>query len=174
VLIALVAQRKEAGITPLAEASDSIRYRLMLDKKKVKCTELIKNLMADYDKYENLEAFARARGLALVSSPEFTRLTGLAGVGRNNGFIGMAFGLPAGRKSGIIEAGDNFYLLEVVSRTEADKTKLQQSRDRLVQQLTSQRMQMLFSLFTTELIDKTAIEDLRKIQHPDSLARAMK
>ncbi|OGF97655.1 MAG: hypothetical protein A2Z86_11570, partial [Candidatus Glassbacteria bacterium GWA2_58_10] len=173
VLIALVVQRKDAGITPLAEAADSIRYRLMLDKKKIKCTELIQTLTADYDQYENLEAFAKAKGMSLVASPEFTRLTGLEGVGRNNAFIGTAFGLPVGRKSGIIETGDNFYLLEVVSRTEADNSRLQQSRDRLVQQLTSQRMQMLFSLFTNELLDKTAIEDLRKIQHPDSLARAM-
>ena len=76
--------------------------------------------------------------------------------------------MSVGAKSGLIEAGNDYYLLEVVSRSEADTEKFEQNREQLVEQIRNSRMQALYSLFTTELINNTEIEDLRKIPPPDT------
>ena len=168
ILLARVEERKERGTIPLAEATSTINRRLIIEKKKEKAKDIINKLIAGYENFENLEAFAQARDLKLETSSDFTRLTGLAEVGRNNAFIGTAFGLPVGAKSSLIEVGDDYYLLEVVSRSEADTEKFEQNRERLVEQIRNSRMQVLYSLFTAELINKTEIEDLRKLPPPDT------
>ena len=168
ILLARVEERKERGTIALDEATSTIRRRLIIEKKKEKAKDIISKLIADYENFENLEAFAQARNLKLETSIDFTRLTGLAEVGRNNAFIGTAFGLPVGAKSGLIEAGNDYYLLEVVSRSEADTEKFEQNREQLVEQIRNSRMRALYSLFTTELITNTEIEDLRKIPPPDT------
>lgn len=168
ILLARVEERKERGTISLAEATSTINRRLIIEKKKEKAKDIINKLIAGYENFENLEAFAQARDLKLETSSDFTRLTGLAEVGRNNAFIGTAFGLPVGAKSSLIEVGDDYYLLEVVSRSEADTEKFEQNRERLVEQIRNSRMQVLYSLFTAELINKTEIEDLRKLPPPDT------
>jgi len=172
-VIAYVEDRKESGIIPPEEAASSVRRLLIMEKKKVKATEKIKKLLVNYAEFDSLAAFAQAKGIAIQTSPEFTRLTGLAGIGRSNAFIGKAFGLPLGVKSDLIEAGDDFYLLEVISRTEADMEKFEKTREQLAQQLRSQRMQTIFTLFTQELRRKTKIEDLRKLPPSDTLNKAL-
>ena len=173
IMLARVEEQKEKGTIPLDESISTIRRRLMIEKKKEKAKDMIDNLLAGYGSFENLEAFAGAKGLKLESPGAFTRLTGLALVGRNNAFIGTAFGLPVGAKSGLIEVEDDYYLLEVVSRSEADSEVLEENRARLAEQIRNSRMQVLYSLFTAELIGKTEIEDLRKIPPPDTLSQAM-
>lgn len=168
ILLARVEEQKERGTIALDEATSTIRRRLIIEKKKEKAKDIISKLIADYENFENLEVFAQARNLKLETSSDFTRLTGLAEVGRNNAFIGTAFGLPVGAKSGLIEAGNDYYLLEVVSRSEADTEKFEQNREQLVEQIRNSRMRALYSLFTTELIKNTEIEDLRKIPPPDT------
>jgi hypothetical protein len=143
----------------------------MIEKKKSKAREKIESLMADYAKFDSLTAFARTKGLAVETSPEFTRLMGLAGMGRNNAFIGTAFGLPLGVKSDLIEVDNNFYLLELISRTTADPDRFQKTKNQLAKQIRNQWMQTLFTLFSQELVDKTSIEDLRRLPTADSLDR---
>lgn len=171
VMLALVEERKERGDIPLAEATEIIKRQLMIEKKKSKAREKIESLMADYAKFDSLTAFARTKGLAVETSPEFTRLMGLAGMGRNNAFIGTAFGLPLGVKSDLIEVDNNFYLLELISRTTADPDRFQKTKNQLAKQIRNQWMQTLFTLFSQELVDKTSIEDLRRLPTADSLDR---
>ncbi|MCE5273221.1 peptidyl-prolyl cis-trans isomerase [bacterium] len=166
-----VNQRIQSGTVPLEEAADAIRRQLGLDKKKPLAEKKIRALMSDYAQFSSLADFAQAKGLNLTSSPEFTRLSGLAGVGRSNAFIGTAFGLPVGVKSDLVEAGNNFYLLQVNSRTEADMSGFDQAKARLTQQLMGQRMQGLYTLFSGELYSGTKIEDLRKIESDSTTAK---
>ncbi|MFH1069905.1 MAG: SurA N-terminal domain-containing protein [Candidatus Glassbacteria bacterium] len=171
VILALVTQRKEAGTIPLDEAGATVRRILLIQKKKDKAPDRIRQIMAGYEAAENLEQFARNKNLVLQTSEKFSRLAGLPGVGRDNAFIGTAFGLPVGKKSGLIEVEDNYYLLETVSRTEVDLDRLKNSRSQLLQQLVNQKMQVFFAMFSAELIRKSEIEDLRKVTPSDSLRR---
>ena len=173
ILLARVEEQKERGTIPFDESASAIKRHLMTEKKKEKAKDITDRLVADYDDFENLEAFAVAKNLKLETSGEFTRLTGLEGVGRSNAFIGTAFGLPVGAKSGLIEAGSDYYLLEVVSRSAVDTEKLEENRQQLVRQIRNSMMQTVYSFFTTELISKSDIEDLRKIPPPDTLSQAM-
>lgn len=83
----------------------------------------------------------------------------------------MAFGLPLGVKSDLIEVDNNFYLLELISRTTADPDRFQKTKNQLAKQIRNQWMQTLFTLFSQELVDKTSIEDLRRLPTADSLDR---
>ena len=175
VILALVTQRKGAGTVSFEEARADVRRTLLIEKKNDKARERIEGIMAGYDNYISLAEFAAVKNLTLTTSETFSRLAGLPGIGRDNAFVGTAFGLPVGTKSGLVEVGDNFYLLETANRTEADLSKLEDSRERLLQQLVNQRMQAFFAMFSTEVINKSDIEDLRKIAAPDTLPpQAMK
>lgn len=169
VAVIRVDERVKKGVVPFEEAAQVIRERLALDKKKPLAEKKVREIMADYDRYESLSEFAAAKNLPLESPPEFSRLTGLASVGRNNEFVGTAFGLPVGTKSDLIATGDDHYLLQVVSRTEVDPDEFEPTRERLAQQLVGQRMQSMFSLFSNELYQKARIEDLRDVEISDSL-----
>ncbi len=169
ILVARITDRKSSGQVPLAEAGEFIRRKLMVEKKRSLAGELIAGMMGDYAGYPNLEAFAVAKGLILQSPAEFSRMAGLPEVGRNNAFIGTAFGLPVGARSQLVEVDDDFYLLQVNSRTEPDMQRFQQNRAQIAEQVRSQQMQTMFSLFTQELIGGTKIEDLRRPPAQDSV-----
>ncbi|MBN2289927.1 MAG: peptidyl-prolyl cis-trans isomerase [Candidatus Glassbacteria bacterium] len=172
IILARLDQRKEKGEEPLGEASAEIRGRLMLEKKKSIAADKIDQLMIDYDSYDNLEMFVGAIGYALNTPPEFTRATGLPLIGRNNAFIGAAFGLPVGSKSQLIEVDNDFYLLEVLDRTEAQMEDFEKDREALANQMRNVMMQTVYSQFNKELFEKTKIEDLRRLPAPDSLEQA--
>ena len=163
VLLAKVISRKDEGQISLAETSDGIRRHLMLEAKKELARSRIEPLIEGYDNYDNLTAFAVDKGLAVDTSGMFTRASGLRGAGRNNEFIGTAFGLPVGVKSPLIETEYYYYLLEPLEREEPDMEELGQNREQLIQQLVGTRMQTVFSLFSSELMDNTEVKDYRNL-----------
>ncbi len=166
-----VIERVESGTVPFEDAATAIRAQLAREKKIPLAEKKARELMTDYAQFTSLRDFAAAKGLSLEISPEFTRLTGLTGVGRSNAFVGTAFGLPVGVKSDLVETGGNYYLLQVLSRTEADMSAFEQARENLKQQLAGQRMQNLYTLYSGELFEKTKIEDLRKVEMDSTAAR---
>ena len=172
IVLARLDERKERGDIPLEEASEQIRLSLMLEKKKNVAVQKINELMVDYESYDSLADFAAAIGYELYSPPAFSRFTGLPRLGRANAFLGAAFGLPVGSKSQLIEVENDFYLLEVIERTEVQMEDLEKLRETLIAQLRNIMMQSLFSRFNEELFDKTDIEDLRRLPPPDSLNQA--
>ena len=172
IVLARLDERKERGDIPIEEASEQIRLSMMLEKKKDIAVRRINELMADYESYDSLADFAAAIGYELYSPPEFSRFTAPPQLGRANAFLGAAFGLPVGSKSQLIEVENDFYLLEVIERTEAQMEDLEKLRETLIAQLRNIMMQSLFSRFNEELFDKTDIEDLRRLPPPDSLNQA--
>ena len=172
IILASLDDRKESGDIPLEEASEDIERTLMSEKKKFVAATIIEEMMADYASYESLKEFAEAIDYELFPSPEFSRSMGLPQIGRGNAFIGAAFGLPVGSKSELIEVNNNFYLLEVVERIEAEMENFEKSREAVVTQMRNLMMQSIYSQFSEELFDKTKIEDLRRLPAPDSLSQA--
>jgi len=172
IILARLEDRKESGKIPLEEVTGEIKRRLIKEKKKILAAEKIRELMADYASYDSLAAFAAAIGYELHSPPAFSRSTGLPQVGRANAFVGAAFGLPVGAKSQLIEVDNEFYLLEVIERTEAQTEDLETARETFSAQMRNIMMQSLFTRFNQELFEKTEIEDLRRLPPPDSLAQA--
>ena len=61
----------------------------------------------------SLEQVAKAAGLEVREAGPFTRATFVPGLGRANAAIGTAFGLRPGQTSGLVEADDILYIIEV-------------------------------------------------------------
>ncbi len=161
VMLARVIARKKKGLIPLEEAGASIRRLLVLEAKKELARGRIEPLLAGYDDYDNLTAFAVDKGLPVDTSGMFSRASGLTGMGRNNEFIGTAFGLPIWLKSPLIETERLYYLLEPLEHKKADMSQLEENRKRLFDQLVSSRMQAFFSLFSSELMKSMDVKDFR-------------
>ncbi len=162
VMLASVTTRKEKGQIPLEDAALSISRLLTLEAKKDLARGRIEPLLTGYEGYENLTAFAEDKGLAVDTSGMFSRASGMTGMGRNNEFIGTAFGLPTGVKSSLVETEYMYYLLEPFGREEADLNQLEENRERLVSQLVQSRMQAFFSLFSNELMESMDVKDFRR------------
>ncbi len=163
IMLARVTSRKDKGQIQLDEASISIRQLLTLEAKKEMARGRIEPLLDSYASFDNLTAFATDKGLAVDTSGMFSRASGLTGLGRNNEFVGTAFGLPIGVKSSLIETEYLYYLLEPLQREEADLSQLEENREQLVNQLISSRMQAFFSLFSSELMESMDVKDFRNI-----------
>ena len=85
--------------------------------------------------------------------------------------VGAAFGVDSGKTSGVIEAKDGLYVLEVLSRTRADSAaftkELEQYRLRALQQARQERVQN----FVAGLRNAAEIEDNRAKLYQRSAAR---
>jgi peptidyl-prolyl cis-trans isomerase D len=167
VMLARVITRKKKGQILLSEAALSIRQLLTQEAKVEMASARIEPLLAGYEGFENLTAFATDKGLAVDTSGMFSRASGLTGMGSNNEFVGTAFGLPVGVKSSLVKTEFMYYLLEPVEREDADLSQLEENRERLVNQLVSSRMQAFFSLFSSELMESMEVKDFRRMSSPD-------
>ncbi|MFC1544559.1 SurA N-terminal domain-containing protein [Gemmatimonadota bacterium] len=166
IMLANILSRKDKGQIPLSEASPAIRRRLMIDAKKEIARGMIELQLTGYDSYPDLAAFAEDKELPIDTSGLFSRASGLTGMGRNNEFIGTAFGLPINAKSPLIETDNMYYLLEPIQHDEADMSQLEQNRERLVGQLIATRMQAFFALYSTEIMAKMDVKDFRRVSSP--------
>ena len=169
VMLARVDERLDAGTIPFAEAKPNIKKMLAHKKKAELAKPEIEKMMSDYASYDSLKAFAEEIGYKCDKSPLFTRSVGMPGIGKNNAFIGTAFGLPVGAKSQLVEVYEDFYLIQVVERQGANMEDFDKSRDQVAQQLRNAMMQNLYQSFNQELYDNTEIRDLRELPVPDSL-----
>ena len=120
VMLARVDERLDAGTIPFAEAKPNIKKMLAHKKKAELAKPEIEKMMSDYASYDSLKAFAEEIGYKCDKSPLFTRSVGMPGIGKNNAFIGTAFGLPVGAKSQLVEVYEDFYLIQVVERQGAN------------------------------------------------------
>ena len=169
VLLARIDQRLEAGTIPYDEAKSDIKKMLDRKKKAELAKAEIEKLMGNYASFDSLRAFAETIGYKCETSPVFTRNVGMPGIGRNNAFIGTAFGLPVGAKSDLVEVYDDFYLIQVIERQDANMDDFDKNSEKIAQQLRNTMMQNLYQSFNQELYENTEIRDLRVIPAPDSL-----
>ena len=110
------------GILPLEGARAAIQATLLFDAKMNQAridaqglVGLIRGGMVLANAASDLDLDVRMTGL-------FSRSDFVAGVGRQNAAIGAAFGLEPGEVSEVVPTPANVYVIEVLTRTDADST----------------------------------------------------
>jgi len=110
------------GILPLEGARAAIQATLLFDAKMNQAridaqglVGLVRGGMLLANAASDLDLDVRMTGL-------FSRSDFVAGVGRQNAAIGAAFGLEPGEVSEVVPTPANVYVIEVLTRTDADST----------------------------------------------------
>jgi len=155
-----------AGITPLAEATPSIRTLLENEKRIEAGKAEAEKMLAEIRQGRSLEQVAQARGLSVQSTGPFSRLDPNPVFGSANAAIGAAFGTPVGQVGPVAATSGGVFLVRPTSRTQADQAAWEQQKE--VQRMQAQAMvqQRLFQQWLVNARETAKIVDNR-----DELAR---
>jgi peptidyl-prolyl cis-trans isomerase D len=154
-------QFSEAGITPLAEATPSIRAILENQKRIAAGKAEAEKMLAEIRQGRTLEQVAQARGLTVQRAGPFTRVDANPAFGQSNAAVGAAFGTPVGRVGPVAVTSGGVFLVRPVSRTAANRQQWEQQKTEQRQQAQSQMQQRLYSQWLAGARESAEIEDNR-------------
>ena len=134
-----------SGTLPLEAARPRIEEVLRFEKKQALAEEEAADLLAEIQAGEPLPNVAASHGLEVRSAGPFSRNDFVPGLGRYNAAIGAAFGLEVGEVSEVVSTPLNTVLIELLSRTPADRDAWEaqkaQQREQATQLLRQQRLE---------------------------------
>ncbi|MCH1571670.1 MAG: peptidylprolyl isomerase, partial [Longimicrobiales bacterium] len=110
------------GVLPLPDARVAIESTLLFEAKMGRSADEAQVLVSQVAGGSVLSNAAAELELDVRTAGPFSRTDFVAGVGRQNAAIGAAFGLEPGDVSGVVSTPANVYVLEVLTRTDADST----------------------------------------------------
>ena len=110
------------GILPLEDAKTAIESTLLFDAKMNQAQMDAQELVALVRGGSVLSNAAADLELDVRMAGPFSRSDFVAGIGRQNAAIGAAFGLGLGEVSEVVRTPANVYVIEVLTRTDADST----------------------------------------------------
>ena len=110
------------GILPLEDAKTAIESTLLFDAKMNQAQMDAQELVALVRGGSVLSNAAADLELDVRMAGPFSRSDFVAGIGRQNAAIGAAFGLGLGEVSEVVPTPANVYVIEVLTRTDADST----------------------------------------------------
>jgi len=110
------------GILPIEDAKTAIESTLLFDAKMNQAQIDAQELVALVRGGSVLSNAAADLALDVRMAGPFSRRDFVAGIGRQNAAVGAAFGLGIGDVSEVIPTPANVYVIEVLTRTDADST----------------------------------------------------
>jgi peptidyl-prolyl cis-trans isomerase D len=117
------------GFLSLEDVSTSIEQRLRLEKKleaaRAEASEIVEEIRGG----ERFADVADEWGLEIRGAGPFSRMDFVPGLGRANAAIGAGFGLNEGEVSGVVEANNNAFVLQLVSFLPADSAQWAEGRE---------------------------------------------
>ncbi len=158
----LVSSQPE-GVLPLEDASAAILSTLRFDAKMAQAQVDAQDLVSRVRGGTVLSNAAAEMELDVRSAGPFSRNDFVAGIGRQNAAIGAAFGLGPGDVSDVVSTPANVYVLEVLTRTDADSTVWQAQLDEQRQAAIAIRQQARLGEWIEALRASANIRDRRDV-----------
>lgn len=118
-------------------------------------------LKSAIDSGRSLREAATALGMTPVQSEPFTRRDYVPGVGREGAFQIAAFLLNPGQVSGVIEAQEGAFVLQVLEKPESDKGSWLTESKRIRERLLGAAQQRYFASWMAALKERFPVEDYR-------------
>lgn len=151
----------EEGLTPLREATPSIRQLLETQKRVAAGRAEAEKMLAEVRQGRTLEQVAQARGLTVQRTGPFTRVEPNPVFGQANAAIGAAFGTPIGQVGPVAATPAAVFLVRPVSRTGADRRTWEQQKQAQREQAQASLQQDLFNQWLIDARRNAEIEDNR-------------
>jgi parvulin-like peptidyl-prolyl isomerase len=150
-------------IKPLADVSESIKDKLMADKRKEMAGEAAQKVYEKIQSGTSFDAAATEGGLEIKNSGSFARSGFVQTVGRDPNFIGAAFGLEqVNAVSKPISGTRGYYLLQLTQKGDFDANDFAAKREAVKQQLLSQKQNQVFANWYNSLKSEADIRDYRE------------
>ena len=154
-------ETREAGYSSLEDATPSIEQTLLAQKKLDVAKSEGEEVLAAIRTGESIKAVADVRGLEIDSAGPYARVDFVPGLGRLNAAVGAGFGLNVGEISGVIEAANNVFIIEVADYFAADTTVFEDERLARREELQGFAQQARMQEWIEGLRDIAKIEDRR-------------
>ena len=152
--------RYPAGKVALARVADAIRERLTREKRIAAVRAMAPEIVAGAGG-GGIEGTAARYGLEVVTTPWFTRLNNIPGIGSGTPVAGAAFGLAAGQTAGPIETERGLFLIRVLEKQGIDQNQFAQARDALRNEVRTEKMRAAIRAWFEALKADADIEDRR-------------
>lgn len=160
--IELVSAEPE-GILPLADATPAIRSTLLLERKMERARVEAQDVVSRVRSGEALANVAADMDLEVRNAGPFSRNDFVPGIGRQNAAIGAAFGIEPGEVSEAVSTPGNTFIVEVLTRTDADSTAWLEQLSLQRQASVQQRQQVRLSEWIEALRGSARIVDRRDV-----------
>lgn len=158
----MISEIKKGGIRPLSEIKESLRPRVLREKKmkilKEKVSE-IRNQVSETDQLQKITE--KYPNLNIQNTGQFTPNSGIPGVGRDLKLIGALESLRLNQVSKPLEGTRGYYLVKILEKSNIDTTDYTNSKNVLRQQLIQIKKNQLISEWLESLKKKADIEDNR-------------
>lgn len=151
----------DAGMTPLNEATASIRQMLETQKRVAAGRAEAEKMLAEVRQGRTLEQVAQSRGLTVQRTGPFTRVDPNPVFGQANAAIGASFGTPVGQVGPVAATPAAVFLVRPVARTQADRRAWEQQKNEQRQQAQGALQQDLFNQWLIDARENAEIEDNR-------------
>ena len=148
------------GAQPLAEVRDDIRRRLTRERRIEKLRPMAVEIM-NAAKGSTLEAVAAARKLTMETSPSFTRVDPVPGLGQFNQAVGASFTIPVGQVGGPVTAAEGLAIIRVNRRAETVRATFESQKSQQRGQLTQSMRQQRVEEYMASLRESVKIQDHR-------------
>ncbi len=116
----------KAGVPALNEIRQAVSFTVLEKKKEEKAKEVAATLIREINAGRSMAEASAALGLPHREFPPFPRINPPL---QNPKLIGIAFGLPEGRLSGVIDTPEGLYVIRVLSRVPADSAAFTRDLD---------------------------------------------
>ncbi len=151
------------GVLPLEDARASIHNTLLFERKMAQAEVDAQTVSSRARGGEPLENVASEMDLEVRTAGPFSRNDFVPGIGRQNAAIGAAFGLAPGDISGVVTTPVNAFVIQVVSRTEADSAVWQAQIPAQREAVIASRQQVRLSEWIDALRTAARIVDRRDV-----------
>lgn len=152
---------RPAGITPLAQATPSIRSILAHRARRDAAAAEAEKMLAEVRGGRSLEQVAQARGLVVERVGPFSRIEQNPRLGQANAAVGAAFGTPLNQVGPVAVTPAGVFLVRPAERTEADRREWERQKAQQREQALAAVQQDLFSQWLAEARENARIRDNR-------------
>jgi peptidyl-prolyl cis-trans isomerase D len=150
-----------AGITPVAQATPSIRLILEQRKRREAGRVEAEKMVAEIGQGRTLEQVAESRGLQVERSQPFSRVDPNPRFGQANAAAGASFGTPLGQVGPPAVTTAGVFLVRPVERAEADRREWERQKVQQRAQAMTAVQQDLFAQWLASVREEARIRDNR-------------
>jgi parvulin-like peptidyl-prolyl isomerase len=156
-----VGDEKPEGVPPFEEVRDQVRNELVRERRLEAVRPTADRIAERVGAGMTLEAAASAENLLATKAENFTRLSGLPGLGQEPDVTAAAFVLPLGKVSDPMKTQRSWVLLRVDDRPQVDWAAFDRAKEGLRRSRTSVKESELLTALVMDLRKKAKIVDYR-------------